>query len=411
MNSLFKNNFDEAKPLALKMRPTDFEDFIGQEKLLGTKGILRKLIEKGKISNSIFYGPPGCGKTSLGFLISHKLDCNFESLNATTSGIADIKELALKAKKDLELYGKKTILFLDEIHRFNKLQQDSLLSYTEDGTLILIGATTENPYYNLNNALLSRSLIFEFFALTREDIEKILKNCIKKNNLSVEIDKKIFEAIVELAQGDARIGLNYLELYINTLADEEPEKVLEIFKERKLAFHKKEDKYNMISALIKSMRGSNPDAAIYWLARLLEGGEDPRYIARRIMIQASEDIGLANPEALLIANAAMQASERIGMPEIRIILAQAVVYLSISTKSNSVYKAINSAMEDIKKGKIQEVPKNICHDNVNYLYPHDYPKNFVQQKYMEEHRQYYLAGENKNEIMISEKLKQLWRKV
>ncbi len=406
--NLFENNYEKVKPLALKMRPTTLDDFIGQEKILGKGGILRKLIEKQTISNCIFFGPPGCGKSSLGEIISKTLDSNFETLNATVASLNDLREIVEKAKKNLEFYGKKTILFLDEIHRFNKMQQDALLSYCESGVLTLIGATTENPYYSLNNALLSRVMIFEFKSLNREDIKKILQKGI--NYLGIDISNEIVECILDISQGDSRIALNYLELYKNSCIDLEDSEVLQIFRERQSSYHKAEDKYNLISAMIKSMRGSDPDSALYWLARLLHGGEDPRYIARRIMIHASEDIGMANPEAMLIANSAMQASERIGMPEIRIILAQAVIYIAISTKSNSCYMGINKALEDIENGDLEKVPLNICQNNKGYKYPHDYAGNFVKQNYSEKKRRYYIPGENKNEKLIKEKLEKLWGK-
>lgn len=406
--NLFENNYEKVKPLALKMRPTTLDDFIGQEKILGKGGILRKLIEKQTISNCIFFGPPGCGKSSLGEIISKTLDSNFETLNATVASLNDLRDIVEKAKKNLEFYGKKTILFLDEIHRFNKMQQDALLSYCESGVLTLIGATTENPYYSLNNALLSRVMIFEFKSLNREDIKKILQKGI--NYLGIDISNEIVECILDISQGDSRIALNYLELYKNSCIDLEDSEVLQIFRERQSSYHKAEDKYNLISAMIKSMRGSDPDSALYWLARLLHGGEDPRYIARRIMIHASEDIGMANPEAMLIANSAMQASERIGMPEIRIILAQAVIYIAISTKSNSCYMGINKALEDIENGDLEKVPLNICQNNKGYKYPHDYAGNFVKQNYSEKKRRYYIPEENKNEKLIKEKLEKLWGK-
>lgn len=407
MNSLFKNNFEEVKPLAVRLRPTTFEEFIGQEKLLGKHGILKKLIENQSLSNCIFYGPPGCGKTTLGEIISKNINSNFETLNATTATLEDLRAVVERAKQNIEFYGKKTILFLDEIHRFNKKQQDALLSYCENGVVILIGATTENPYYTLNNALLSRVMIFEFKSLSREDIHLILQNAVKKIGIK-ELPYEILECIKDISQGDSRIALNYLELYQNRCMTLDDNDILQIFRERKASYHKDEDKYNLISAMIKSIRGSDPNSAIYWLGRLLSGGEDPRYIARRIVISASEDIGMANPEAMLIANSAMEASEKIGMPEIRIILAQAVIYLAISTKSNSSYVAINKALEDIEKGDLETVPLHISNSAVGYKYPHDYQDNFIKQKYSAIKREYYIPGDNRNERMISEKLKKLW---
>lgn len=404
--NLFQGNYKNVEPLAYKLRPKTLDDFVGQEKLLGKDGIIRKLILNSTLSNSIFYGPPGCGKSSLGQIISNTLDCNFEKLNATTASISDIREVVEKARKNIELYGKRTILFLDEIHRFNKTQQDALLSYTEDGTLTLIGATTENPYYNINNALLSRVMIFEFKELSHKDIDKIIKKA--SDYLKIEVPDKIREIITDISQGDSRIALNYVEMYNNIYSQMTEAEIYNIFRERQLSFDKKQDKYDMISAFIKSVRGSDPDAAVYWLGRLLDGGEDPRYIARRLFIEASEDIGMANSEALLIANAAMNACERIGMPEVRIILSHATIYLAISSKSNSVYNAINTVLKDIKDGNVQEVPINICHDNVGYKYPHDYPDNFIKQKYMNKNKKYYIPGNNKNEKKIAEKLNKIW---
>ncbi len=404
--NLFQKNYKNIEPLAYKLRPKSLEDFVGQEKLLGKDGVIRRLILNSTLSNSIFYGPPGCGKSSLGEIISNTLDCNFEKLNATTANVSDIRNVVETAKRNIELYNKRTILFLDEIHRFNKNQQDALLSYTEDGTLTLIGATTENPYYNINNALLSRVMVFEFKALTDDDISKLIDKGL--NFLNISMSDKIKEIIIDISQGDSRIALNYVEMYNNTHTQMNEDEIFSIFKERQVSFDKKQDKYDMISAFIKSVRGSDPDAAVYWLARLLDGGEDPKYMARRLFIEASEDIGMANPEALLIANATMNACERIGMPEVRIILAHATIYLAISSKSNSAYEAIDGALADIKKGELQEVPMNICHDNVGYKYPHNYTDNFVKQKYMNKKKKYYKPGNNKNEKLIAEKLSKLW---
>ncbi|MGL5057345.1 MAG: replication-associated recombination protein A, partial [Fusobacteriaceae bacterium] len=271
-----------------------------------------------------------------------------------------------------------------------------------------IGATTENPYYNLNNALISRVLIFEFKSLTEKDIRKILergKKYLKLKNFPEEVEN----SIAELSAGDSRVALNYLELY-NNCKDLETEEIINIFSERKRAFNKKEDKYNLISAMIKSIRGSDPNSAVYWMGRLLSGGEDPRYIARRFIISAAEDIGLANPEALNIASSALIASERIGMPEIRIILSEVAIYLAISSKSPSAYNAVNSALKDIEKGDCEEVPANINANPVGYKYPHDYPGSFVNQKYSNKKREYYIPAENRNEKMIKEKLEKLWNK-
>ncbi|MEG1449920.1 MAG: replication-associated recombination protein A [Cetobacterium sp.] len=407
MQSIFSKNFENAKPLSTRLRPKVLEDFEGQEKILGRNGVLRKIIEGKNLSNMILYGPSGSGKSSLGEIISKELDYNFETLNATIASLNDLREIVERAKRNLELYGKKTILFLDEIHRFNKTQQDALLSYTETGILILVGATTENPYHNLNNALISRCLIFEFKALTRENIKAILLK--GEKFIEVELPQEVREVILDISQGDSRVALNYLELYKNSCEGYSKNEVVELFRERRASYHKEEDKYNLISAMIKSIRGSDPDSAVYWLARLLHGGEDPRYIARRIVIHASEDIGMANPEAMLVANSAMNASEKIGMPEIRIILSQAVIYLAISSKSNSSYLAIDQALEDIKAGDLEKVPLHIGDRAVGYKYPHDYPNNFIEQKYREKRKRYYVPGNNRNEKFIEEKLEKLWK--
>ncbi|MGL4392525.1 MAG: replication-associated recombination protein A, partial [Fusobacteriaceae bacterium] len=305
----------------------------------------------------------------------------------------------------------KTILFLDEIHRFNKLQQDSLLSSTESGVIILIGATTENPYYNLNNALLSRVLLFEFKPLTNENIREIIKRGLKYlgHNDSKESEQDIINIIADISKGDSRIALNYLDLYHSVGQELSKEELMGIFAERRASYHKEEDKYNLISAMIKSVRGSDPDAGLYWMARLLAGGEDPKFIARRLMILASEDIGMANPEALLVANAAITATERIGMPEVRIILGQTLIYLAISTKSNSSYNGINKALEDVAAGDLEIVPSHIDSQARNYKYPHDYDGNFIEQVYSTKKRNYYLPGDNKNEKLICERLEKLWK--
>ena len=278
--NLFQKNYKNVEPLAYKLRPKSLEDFVGQEKLLGKDGVIRRLILNSALSNSIFYGPPGCGKSSLGEIISNTLDCNFEKLNATTASVSDIRTVVETAKRNIELYNKRTILFLDEIHRFNKNQQDALLSYTEDGTLTLIGATTENPYYNINNALLSRVMVFEFKALTNEDISKLIDKGL--NFLNISMSDKIKEIIIDIAQGDSRIALNYVEMYNNIHSQMTEDEIFSIFKERQVSFDKKQDKYDMISAFIKSVRGSDPDAAVYWLARLLDGGEDPKYLQKSL---------------------------------------------------------------------------------------------------------------------------------
>lgn len=407
MASLFSKNYENVKPLATSLRPEKLEDFVGQEHILGKNGILTKLIKGQNINNSIFYGPSGCGKTTLGLIISKMIDCDYRVLNCTIASLDDLREVVNIARQNIELYNRRTILFLDEIHRFNKKQQDALLGHLEDGTLILIGATTENPYYSLNNALLSRVMLFEFYALTDIDIAKIISNASVK--LGITIPQKIIDTIVMISQGDSRIALNYVELYNTSGKSLSENEVIEIFSKRERLYHKSADKYTLISALIKSMRGSDPDASLYWLARLLDGGEDPRFIARRIMILAAEDIGLANPDALNIAHSTLKATEVIGMPEVRIILSEAVIYMAISSKSNSAYMAINSAMSDVKVENI-EVPKHLENNNPTYKYPHSYENNFVRQVYLPSNKKYYIPGNNRYERLIDEKLTKLWGK-
>jgi len=407
MNKLFDINYDMVKPLAFKLRPNSLSEFIGQEEVIGKNSMLYKLIKRKKLINCVFYGPPGVGKTSLAELLSNELNYSFEKLNATTANLSDFKEVIARAKKRIEYEEVKTILFLDEIHRFNKLQQDALLPYTEEGIITLIGATTENPYYSLNNALISRLMVFEFKKFNNRDIKKLINRAI--SILEINLDEEIISYLLELSSGDGRVIINYLEI-INELELFSLDEVKEVFDKRKESFHKKEDKYNIISAMIKSIRGSDPHSAVYWMGRLLEGGEDPRYVARRLVISASEDIGLANPEAMLIANSALIASERIGMPEVQIILSEAIIYLAISSKSSSSYEAINSVLTDIANGNREEVPYYLTDlGSKDYKYPHSYPNNFVSQDYMKQSKKYYEAGNNKNEKLIEKKLKDLWK--
>lgn len=404
--NLFFDNYEQKLPFAYRFRPMKIEEYAGQEKIIGENGTLRKILKSGRAVNSIFYGPPGTGKTSLAEILSYELSAYFEKMNATTAAVSDIKEIVLRAEKRLVTEGKQTILFLDEIHRFNKLQQDSLLPHTENGKIVLIGATTENPYYSLNNSLMSRCIAFEFKNLEKEDIKKVVENCMKK--IEVKFAEGISEAISEAATGDARKALNILEIIYLSGENKSLESAKKIIGENKKSYNKIDDKYEIISAFIKSIRGSDPDAAVYWLARMIEGGEDPLYIARRLVISAAEDIGIANPDALTIAVAAMNGVKEIGMPEARIILSEASIYLAISTKSNSAYRAVNCAIEDIKKGNIQEIPDYLKNGSSNYLYPHNYDGNFVLQKYMKEYKNYYEPGSNKNEDMIKVRQTKLW---
>ncbi len=405
--NLFENQNQDKKPLAYRYRPKTLEEFAGQKNIVGDKGVLKKILIKSRFMNSIFWGPSGTGKTTLAEIVAEQLNYYYEYLNATKASVNDIKEIAEKAKKRFSIEGKQTILFFDEIHRFNKLQQDSLLHDIEIGNIILIGATTENPYFNLNNALLSRCLMFEFKKLDKEDIFGILKRIREKEE--IELSDDVLNYISDIVEGDARQAINFLELLsnledVNLSVDE----VRQIIQTRK-SYDRVEDKYDTISAMIKSIRGSDPDAAVYWVAKMLSGGEDPLYLARRLVILASEDIGLANANALPVAVAGMQAAKGIGMPEVRIILAEVAVYLALSPKSNSAYMAIDKAISEIENNSIQEVPKHLTKLGAkDYKYPHAYKGNFVKQDYMKIKIKFYEYGENKFEIAANERLKKLW---
>ena len=406
--NLFEEIYVEKKPLAYRYRPKNLEDFYGQEKLVGKKGIIRKIIENGKIMNSIFWGAPGTGKTTLAEIIADRMNYNYEYLNAIKSSVSDIKELSARASRIFTTEGRQTLLFFDEIHRFNKLQQDSLLQDLENGNIILIGATTENPYYSLNNALLSRCLAFEFKKLDGEDLFKILYNINEKEKMG--FSDEILRYISEIIEGDARQAINILELLSNLGIHLDINEVKEVLNTRK-SYDRTEDKYDTVSAMIKSIRGSDPDASIYWAAKMLSGGEDPMYLARRLTILASEDIGLANPQALTVAVSGMNAVKEIGMPEARIILSEVVLYLALSPKSNSSYTAIDSALSHIENEKIQEVPVHLRKvGKKEYRYPHSYPGNFVSQKYMKERIKFYNPGDNKFENSAKERQERLWGK-
>ena len=406
--NLFENLYEEKKPLAFRYRPKTLEDFYGQEKLVGEKGVLKRIIEKGTFMNSIFWGAPGTGKTTLAEIIANRMNYNYEYLNAIKSSVSDIKELSERAKRIFSIEGRQTLLFFDEIHRFNKLQQDSLLQDLENGNIILIGATTENPYYSLNNALLSRCLAFEFKKLNEEDLFKILKNINRKEKF--DFSEEILSYIAEIIEGDARQAINILELLSNTGVNFTVEEVKEVLNTKK-SYHKTEDKYDTISAMIKSIRGSDPDAAVYWIGKMISGGEDPMYLARRLVILSSEDIGLANPQALPIAVAGMHATKEIGMPEARIILSEVAIYLALSPKSNSAYLAIDAAISQIENDKIQEVPKHLTKLGAkDYKYPHAYPENFVRQDYMNKKIKFYNPGDNKFENAANERQEKLWNK-
>ena len=392
------------EPLAHRVRPTKLEEFVGQEEVLGKDKILYRTIKADRLTSVILWGPTGCGKTSIAKVISNTTKYKFIQLNAVTAGVADIKAAVEEAKNILLNPSGKCILFIDEIHRFNKLQQDALLPYVENGTIILIGATTENPYFSVNKALISRSMVVKLKPLDYKDILKILKNALINNeglgNYKIEIDDETLEAISKLSGGDVRTALNTLELAVLT-TPMNVNGIIKITKEiaadcmgkKKTMFDKSGDShYDNISAFIKSMRGSDPDATVFYLARAIEGGEDPVFLARRIVIAASEDVGLANPNALVIATSAMQAVASVGMPEARIILAEAALYVAISKKSNCSYLAIDKALKDVSSQDTGEIPMHIRNApasgmsrfgyGVGYKYPHDYPNHMVEQQYL-----------------------------
>ena len=392
------------EPLAHRVRPTKLEEFVGQEEVLGKDKILYRTIKADRLTSVILWGPTGCGKTSIAKVISNTTKYKFIQLNAVTAGVADIKAAVEEAKNMLLNPSGKCILFIDEIHRFNKLQQDALLPYVENGTIILIGATTENPYFSVNKALISRSMVVKLKPLNYQDILKILKNALINKeglgNYKIEIDDKTLEAISKLSGGDVRTALNTLELAVLT-TQMDANGAIKITKEiaadcmgkKKTMFDKSGDShYDNISAFIKSMRGSDPDATIFYLARAIEGGEDPVFLARRIVIAASEDVGLANPNALVVATSAMQAVASVGMPEARIILAEAALYVAISKKSNCSYLAIDKALKDVSSQDTGEIPMHIRNApasgmsqfgyGVGYKYPHDYPNHMVEQQYL-----------------------------
>jgi len=395
---------DLSKPLAHRVRPTRLEEFVGQEEVLGKDKILYRTIKADRLTSVILWGPTGCGKTSIAKVISNTTRYKFIQLNAVTAGVSDIKAAVEESKNMLLNPSGKCILFIDEIHRFNKLQQDALLPFVENGTIILIGATTENPYFSVNKALISRSMVVKLKPLTYKDIFTILKNAIQNpeglGTYSLNINDETLEAISKLSGGDVRTALNTLELAVLTTQMDEngiinitPEIAAESMGKKKTMFDKSGDThYDNISAFIKSMRGSDPDATIFYLARALDGGEDPVFLARRIVIAASEDVGLANPNALVVATSAMQASAAVGMPEARIILAEAALYVALSKKSNCAYLAINKALEDVSTKDTGEIPMHIRNApasgmsefgyGVGYKYPHDYPNHQVEQQYL-----------------------------
>ena len=401
-----EKNMDKEAPLASRLRPSTLEEVVGQQHIIGKDKLLYRAIKADKLSSIIFYGPPGTGKTTLAKVIANTTSAVFKQINATVAGKKDMEEVVGRAKETLGMYQKKTILFVDEIHRFNKSQQDYLLPFVEDGTIILIGATTENPYFEVNGALISRSSIFELHPLDKEDIKTVIRRAVYDvekgmGSYDAVIEEDALEFLADISGGDARNALNAVELGILTTERSDDGKIhitlpvaSECIQKRVVRYDKTGDNhYDTISAFIKSMRGSDPDAAVYYLAKMLYAGEDIKFIARRIMICASEDVGNADPMALTVAVSAAQAVERIGMPEAQIILSQAVLYVATAPKSNSATNAIFGAMENVKSQKTS-VPahlqdahykgsKNLGH-GIGYKYAHDYPHHYVKQQYLPE---------------------------
>ena len=418
-----------AQPLAERLRPKNLEDYIGQKHLVGPDAILRKMIEGGRISSFILWGPPGVGKTTLAQIIANKLETPFFTLSAVTSGVKDVRDVIEKARNSRYFNQASPILFIDEIHRFSKSQQDSLLGAVETGVVTLIGATTENPSFEVIRPLLSRCQLYVLKSLEKEDLLELLQNAIQRDYYLKEknIELKETDAMLRYSGGDARKLLNILELVVEADNSSNPivitdEKVVERLQQNPLAYDKDgEMHYDIISAFIKSIRGSDPDAALYWLARMVEGGEDPAFIARRLVISASEDIGLANPNALLLANAAFDAVMKIGWPEGRIPLAEATVYLATSPKSNSAYEGINHALEVVRETGNLPVPlhlrnaptklmKQLGYGN-NYKYAHAYQGNFVKQQFLPDEvndTRIWHPQANAQEAKLKERMQSLW---
>ncbi len=417
----FKVDKKNFKPLAERLKPEDLSEFFGQDHILSDNKLLRRMIEADKIKSIILYGPPGTGKTSIAKIIASKTNSEFRTLNAVISGIKDIKEVIEEAIEQKKLYDRNTILFIDEIHRFNKKQQDALLPYVEDGTVILIGATTENPFFEVNKALISRSTVFELQKLDYKAIRSIVLKALHHEKgfkeLSIDITEEAIDLIVNRASGDARRALNILELAVLTTKERNGKIVIdkgiiaECSQKKVLSYDKDGDEhYNLISAFIKSMRGSDPNATMHYLARLIKSGEDVKFIARRLIICASEDVGLADSNALIVAKNAFDAVHIIGFPEARIILAHAALYIAKAPKSNSAYLAIDRALYDIDHNEIGDIPpylkdftanklsKDIYNKEVGeYLYPHNYENHYVNQQYLPDNiknRKYYRASKN-----------------
>ena len=427
-----QTNQEKEAPLAARLRPRTLDEVVGQQHIIGKDKLLYRAIQADKLSSIIFYGPPGTGKTTLARVIANTTSARFEQLNATVAGKKDMEQVVQDAKDALGMYGKRTILFIDEIHRFNKGQQDYLLPFVEDGTILLIGATTENPYFEVNGALLSRSVIFELKPLSKEDIEELIRRAVYDQRgmgaYQAQIEPDALEFLADIAGGDARAALNAVELGVMTTQRSEDGKIhltLEVAQEciqkRVLRYDKTGDNhYDTISAFIKSMRGSDPDAVVYYLARMLYAGEDIKFIARRIMICAAEDVSNADPQALVVATAAAQAVERLGMPEARIVLSQAALYVACAPKSNSAIVAIDDAMDYVKTHPNYRIPAHLMDAHyksaaklghgIGYQYSHDYENHYVRQQYLPdevESEHFFHLSENGYEKEIKQHMKKI----
>ena len=428
-----KQENTKSAPLATRMRPTSLEEVVGQKHIIGEGKLLYRAIKADKLSSIIFYGPPGTGKTTLAMVIAHTTSAQFRQINATASGKKEMEEVVNEAKQSLGMYGKKTVLFIDEIHRFNKAQQDYLLPYVEDGTVILIGATTENPYFEVNGALLSRSTIYELKPLNRDDIKELINRAVYDKNKGMglygaDISDEAVEFLSDASDGDARSAINAIELAVLTTPVSKDKKIhitldviSDCIQKRAVRYDKSGDNhYDTISAFIKSMRGSDPDAAVYYLARMLSAGEDVKFIARRIMICASEDVGNADPMALVVATSAAQAVERVGMPESQIILSQACTYIASAPKSNAAYVAIDEASAAVKETLSVSVPVHLQDRHYpgaeklgrgeGYKYAHSYPNHYVEQQYLPDElvgSHFYRPGDLGYEKTIKKYLKDI----
>lgn len=423
-------NRQQARPLAARMRPRTLAEYVGQEHFLGEGKLLRRMLLADRLNSLVFYGPPGCGKTALAHVIAGHTRSRFVPLNAVAAGTKDVREILAEARKHLEERGERTILFLDEIHRFNKAQQDVLLPDVEDGVIILIGATTQNPFFSINTPLLSRSQIFTLEPLTREHTRTLIQRALTDRErglgeIPIQMHPDALAFLVEVCDGDARRALTALEIGVRSSLGEEPSTVeftlalaQDSIQRKVLDFDPTGDThYDLASAFIKSLRGSDPQASLYWLARMLESGEDPRFVARRLVIFASEDIGNADPQALLLANAAWDAVERVGLPECRLNLSQAVCYLATAPKSNAATTAIGAAIQDVKEGRTLPVPKHLrdAHysgartfgHGVGYQYAHNYAGGWVDQEYIPADVTYYEPTDRGFEAVIRQRMQEI----